>query len=338
MSTILQKSQEILTEKNTKILSGNLKSGVTAFGVTGSLVELKGETKTITPTTSQQVITPSSNKNGITQVTVNAVTSAIDGNIQASNIKKNVSILGVTGNYEGSGGGSLGPTQIAVYEYDSSWALNQAVTNHTITPSVGDWAIVGSFDNPYDTNVSLSSGIMLTDVVFQPNLYINFENFNPGEPPSLYETAQFLDYSISGAGMSYKTSVYISANDSSAIVGITNLDSSQPNNLVAYANYNADNPMEIMEYGSGSYTLSSVYFNGTSVDIGDPTQGDVMDKLALGLRFGASTSTGTIGNTLDSCAYWYGRCGFIQNLYIFTEKGSFSGVFNDDNKYVDFKK
>lgn len=35
------------------------------------------------------------------------VTAAIDSNIVAENIKKDVSILGVTGTYEGSGGGGL---------------------------------------------------------------------------------------------------------------------------------------------------------------------------------------------------------------------------------------
>lgn len=62
-----------------------------------SITELKGETKTVTPSTSQQTITPSSGKNGITQVTVNAVTSAIDSDIVASNIKSGVNILGVSG-------------------------------------------------------------------------------------------------------------------------------------------------------------------------------------------------------------------------------------------------
>lgn len=70
----------------------------------GSIVELKGETKSASPSTSQQIITPTSGKNGITQMTILPVTSSIDANIVAGNIKKNVSILGVTGSYEGSGG------------------------------------------------------------------------------------------------------------------------------------------------------------------------------------------------------------------------------------------
>lgn len=55
-----------------------------------------------TPSTSQQTIPAGYTSGG----TISAVTSAIDNNIQANNIKKDIEILGVTGTYEGSGGGS----------------------------------------------------------------------------------------------------------------------------------------------------------------------------------------------------------------------------------------
>jgi len=97
--------------------------------------DVEGEEITVTPTTSEQVKTPSSGKNAITKVTVEAaplesktvtpstdevvveatttgkiglssvtveaVTAAIDANITAGNIKKGVTILGVEGTYEG---------------------------------------------------------------------------------------------------------------------------------------------------------------------------------------------------------------------------------------------
>ena len=56
---------------------------------------------TVIPSTSSQTITAPEGINGYNPITVNAVTSDIDQNIIASNIKKNVEILGVTGDYEG---------------------------------------------------------------------------------------------------------------------------------------------------------------------------------------------------------------------------------------------
>lgn len=79
--------------------AGNIKSGVTILGVEGSVVELVGETAEVTPTTSAQTITPITG-NGITEVAVSAVTSDIDSNITADNIKDGVTILGVTGNVQ----------------------------------------------------------------------------------------------------------------------------------------------------------------------------------------------------------------------------------------------
>ena len=60
------------------------------------------QSKTIDPTTNQQIIIPDQpNYNGLSSVTINAVTSNIDNNITVENIRSGVSILGVTGNYSG---------------------------------------------------------------------------------------------------------------------------------------------------------------------------------------------------------------------------------------------
>ena len=58
----------------------------------------------VTPTTEAQNIKPTAPIDGYNEVNVSAVTAAIDSNITAGNIKKDVQILGVTGSYEGSGG------------------------------------------------------------------------------------------------------------------------------------------------------------------------------------------------------------------------------------------
>lgn len=81
------------------IKAENIKKGVDILGVVGTL-DFTTEEKTVTPSTSQQVITPSTGINGISKVTVKAVDKTIDSNITAANIKKGVTILGVTGTSE----------------------------------------------------------------------------------------------------------------------------------------------------------------------------------------------------------------------------------------------
>ena len=84
---------------DSNIQAGNIKSGVSILGVNGSVVELNGAETTVAANTYDTTYRPLAPKNGFTKVTVSAVTSAIDSNIQAENIKEGVTILGVTGNY-----------------------------------------------------------------------------------------------------------------------------------------------------------------------------------------------------------------------------------------------
>lgn len=62
--------------------------------------KIKGQEKNVTPSTLKQIITPDEGYNALTSVTVNAVTASIDSNIKNENIKKDISILGVTGTLE----------------------------------------------------------------------------------------------------------------------------------------------------------------------------------------------------------------------------------------------
>ena len=76
------------------------------------------DSKTVDPSTNN--ITVTSSKDGLSSVTVNPVTSSIDSNIQAGNIKKDVTILGVTGTYEGGGD----PVPVPVEYISNEGSLN----------------------------------------------------------------------------------------------------------------------------------------------------------------------------------------------------------------------
>lgn len=84
------------------ITAGNIKKDVTILGVTGEFdpKPIIQPTVTVTPTTLNQTVTPNPGYDGLGRVDINAVTSAIDPNILAENIKKNIDILGVTGTYD----------------------------------------------------------------------------------------------------------------------------------------------------------------------------------------------------------------------------------------------
>lgn len=65
----------ISSTEQAKIIAGNIKSGVSILGVTGSYSgeSVTAQTKTVTPSTSQQVILPDQNYDYLSQVTVNAI-------------------------------------------------------------------------------------------------------------------------------------------------------------------------------------------------------------------------------------------------------------------------
>ena len=95
-----------LTDANRTLTAGNIKNGGRIMGGTGSY---ETPTETQSPSLSDLVtdgitshsvtITPSQSYRHLSQVTIPQITSAIDDNIAAGNIKNGVSILGVTGTY-----------------------------------------------------------------------------------------------------------------------------------------------------------------------------------------------------------------------------------------------
>ena len=88
----LNQSRNITTDK---ILSGYTSYAQDGSPISGTMTN-NGELN-ITPSTQEQTIPEGYTSGG----TINAVDNTIDSNIQATNIKKDIVILGVTGTYEG---------------------------------------------------------------------------------------------------------------------------------------------------------------------------------------------------------------------------------------------
>ena len=84
------------TEKD-KLIASNIRQNVTILGVKGSMSPtegLKAQTKTVTPTESEQVVTPDTGYNSLSQVTINRIPSdyitTTDANATADDLKKGV--------------------------------------------------------------------------------------------------------------------------------------------------------------------------------------------------------------------------------------------------------
>ena len=153
----LNGTQTIKGDNN--LTAANIKSGVKIFNVTGSYAGSSSggntpnlQTKTVTPSESTQTVSPDSGYDGLSKVTVNAISSTYigsdvtkksaatyipkttnqsiasgqylsgtqtikgDANLVAGNIKSGVSIFGVTGTYAGGGSsGGSGNNNVEAY-------------------------------------------------------------------------------------------------------------------------------------------------------------------------------------------------------------------------------
>ena len=171
----LSGAQTIKGDSN--LIASNIKNGVTIFNVTGSYNEATGgptlQSKAVSPSESTQTVSPDNGYDGLSKVTVNAISSTYigsdvtkksaatyipkttdqsiasgqylsgtqtikgDANLVAGNIKSGVSIFGVTGTYAGGGSsGGSGNNNVEAYAVTST---NPSVSFKTASGTIKIW-------------------------------------------------------------------------------------------------------------------------------------------------------------------------------------------------------
>lgn len=174
----LNGTQTIKGDSN--LTAANIKSGVKIFNVTGSYAGSSSggntpnlQTKTVTPSESTQTVSPDSGYDGLSKVTVNAISSTYigsdvtkksaatyipkttdqsiasgqylsgtqtikgDANLVAGNIKSGVNIFGVTGTYAGGGSsGGNGNNNVEAYAITDT---NPSVSFKTASGTIKIW-------------------------------------------------------------------------------------------------------------------------------------------------------------------------------------------------------
>ena len=97
--------------------------------------------KEVNPTTEKQEIVADKEYSALSKVVVNAVTRDIDSNIQSYNIKKDVSILGVTGNVIELNGEERATTPTKDTQIITPSADKNAITKMTVNPIPDEYII-----------------------------------------------------------------------------------------------------------------------------------------------------------------------------------------------------
>lgn len=134
-------------------------SGYTLSSVTVNAVPT--QTKTATPSASSQDVTPDSGK-FLSKVTVPG-----DSNLVAGNIKSGVSIFGVAGSYEGSGGGGTGDVLKTCEFYPPQLVDNERAYYTSVVNGKPEVILRTSYDyiGPFASNlIVMCDSIMVFDV------------------------------------------------------------------------------------------------------------------------------------------------------------------------------
>ena len=134
----------VVVKGDANLVPSNIISGKNIFGVNGNAAVAKLQTKTVTPKSTSQTITPDSGYNGLSSVTVNG-----DSDLKASNILSGVTIFNVTGTASAgiplwNGKVTTSGTTYTVY-YSTGSSVNSFTANSTHNISVPSHSMIAIY-------------------------------------------------------------------------------------------------------------------------------------------------------------------------------------------------
>jgi len=150
-----------ITSNGTYAASADNADGYSSVSVNVSATEPTLTSLTVTPSTTEQTLTPI-DADGFSTVVVSGVTSSIDADIQAGNIKSGVDILGVTGNLTALVSETTTITSNGTYVPTTGNGFTSVSVNVSGTTPTGTYTITtnGTYDvtNYASADVSVSGG------------------------------------------------------------------------------------------------------------------------------------------------------------------------------------
>lgn len=156
---------------------------------------VNNQEKTVSPNTSGFNVEPDNGYTGLSKVVVNPVTATIDNNIQSENIKKDITILGITGTLESENSGA------------KLFATEEAMQNDT-TAKNGDLAVVYNqlfkpvVKDCIFSKIKLAGNNITLDEEIPENTWYNcsFRATESGSWYTLYGSLSRTDFSLSAWG------------------------------------------------------------------------------------------------------------------------------------------
>ena len=224
------------------------------------------QTKVVAPSLEEQTVTPDDGYE-LAEVTIEAVTNEIDSNIQPENIKKDVSILGVTGTLEGGAGGSSKLPQLMAGTITELTAEDMQGVTHLKYHSIYNQSNLTSITIPETLTTYESTAIYQCRNVVEIN-------YNATSATTTASAGMFHTLGTTSSGITLNIAdnvisipnyfTYISTYNDSSAVNITTINIGKGiQTFGAYAftqlknltnvNYNATNCADISSYNSAPF-------------------------------------------------------------------------------------